>query len=126
MTTRFAAALASHRYLRSKRVLCRANGKPLIQQEVQRIVQGVERLASVDHLGVHALLHGFCSHLAMRGAPPKAIQELAGHSEAHLGDAEDALEPDRQGHRHSASGAPAERTPRLACWDSAVTCISIA
>jgi site-specific recombinase XerD len=62
-------------------VLCRANGKPLIQQEVQRIVQAVERLANVDHLGVHALRHSFCSHLAMRGAPPKAIQELAGHSE---------------------------------------------
>ena len=26
------------------------------------------------------LRHTFCSHLAMRGAPPKAIQELAGHS----------------------------------------------
>ena len=24
--------------------------------------------------------HAFCSHLAMRGAAPKAIQELAGHS----------------------------------------------
>jgi integrase len=23
--------------------------------------------------------HSFCSHLAMRGAPAKAIQELAGH-----------------------------------------------
>ena len=81
MTTRLASALLAHRHLRSKRVLCRANGKPLIQQEVQRIVQAVERLANVDHLGVHALRHSFCSHLAMRGAPPKAIQELAGHSE---------------------------------------------
>jgi site-specific recombinase XerD len=26
------------------------------------------------------LRHSFCSHLAMRGAAPKAIQELAGHS----------------------------------------------
>jgi integrase len=25
------------------------------------------------------LRHTFCSHLAMRGAPPRAIQELAGH-----------------------------------------------
>lgn len=29
--------------------------------------------------GVHILRHSFCSHLAMRGAPAKAIQELAGH-----------------------------------------------
>jgi site-specific recombinase XerD len=29
--------------------------------------------------GVHR--HTFCSHLAMRGAPAKAIQELAGHQD---------------------------------------------
>ena len=29
--------------------------------------------------GVHILRHTFCSHLAMRGAPARAIQELAGH-----------------------------------------------
>ena len=31
--------------------------------------------------GVHILRHTFCSHLAMRGAPAKAIQELAGHKD---------------------------------------------
>lgn len=30
--------------------------------------------------GTHVLRHTFCSHLAMRGAAPKAIQDLAGHS----------------------------------------------
>lgn len=30
---------------------------------------------------LHILRHTFCSHLAMRGAPVKAIQELAGHTE---------------------------------------------
>jgi site-specific recombinase XerD len=30
--------------------------------------------------GPHILRHTFCSHLAMRAAPAKAIQELAGHS----------------------------------------------
>jgi len=29
--------------------------------------------------GWHVLRHTFCSHLAMRGAAPKAIQDLAGH-----------------------------------------------
>jgi len=29
--------------------------------------------------GVHILSHTFCSHLAMKGAPARAIQELAGH-----------------------------------------------
>ncbi|MFL5345758.1 MAG: tyrosine-type recombinase/integrase [Hyalangium sp.] len=28
---------------------------------------------------LHVLRHTFCSRLAMRGAPAKAIQELAGH-----------------------------------------------
>jgi integrase len=31
--------------------------------------------------GIHRLRHTFCSHLAMRGAPAKAIQELAGHQD---------------------------------------------
>jgi site-specific recombinase XerD len=31
--------------------------------------------------GVHVLRHTFCSHLAMRGAPARAIQELADHQE---------------------------------------------
>jgi integrase len=81
MTSRLAAALASHRHLRSPRVLCRRTGRPLVQKDVQALVRRAERLANLDHLGVHALRHSFCSHLAMRGAPGKAIQELAGHSE---------------------------------------------
>jgi site-specific recombinase XerD len=31
--------------------------------------------------GVHRLRHTFCFHLSMRGAPAKAIQELAGHED---------------------------------------------
>ena len=34
--------------------------------------------------GVHILRHTFCSHLSMRGAPPKAIQELAGHADVTM------------------------------------------
>jgi hypothetical protein len=30
---------------------------------------------------VASLRHTFCSHLAMRGAPARAIQELAGHQD---------------------------------------------
>jgi site-specific recombinase XerD len=36
--------------------------------------------AGLRPIGSHILRHTFCSHLAMHGAAPKAIQELAGHS----------------------------------------------
>jgi site-specific recombinase XerD len=40
----------------------------------------VARRANVKG-GVHILRHTFCSHLAMRGAPARAIQKLAGHED---------------------------------------------
>lgn len=39
------------------------------------------RRAGPTHEGVHVLRRTFCSHLAMRGAPARAIQELAGHKD---------------------------------------------
>lgn len=39
-----------------------------------------ERLVEVARCE-HILRHTFCSHLAMRGAPARAIQELAGHQD---------------------------------------------
>ena len=46
---------------------------------MQLYVRRAARLANLANGGVHILRHTFCSHLAMRGAPAKAIQELAGH-----------------------------------------------
>jgi site-specific recombinase XerD len=41
-----------------------------------------ERRAGFEAQGAaHKLRHSFCSHLAMRGAPARAIQELAGHKD---------------------------------------------
>jgi len=59
LTRRLTAAPVEHLHQRSKRVPRRANVKK----------------------GVHILRHTFCSHLSMRGAPAKAIQELAGHAD---------------------------------------------
>jgi integrase len=52
-----------------------------LTQEAHRVARFIVtqkngiRLCSCPHL----LRHTFCSHLAMRGAPARAIQELAGH-----------------------------------------------
>ncbi len=79
MTERLLAALRAHRSLRSARVLCQDDGKPLTQQIVRGYVRRAARRAKVMPDGVHVLRHTFCSHLAMRGASTRAIQELAGH-----------------------------------------------
>ncbi len=78
LTSALAEALAGARHLRGTRVLLDADRRPLTQKVVQGLVARVARRARVEP-GVHVLRHTFCSHLAMRGAPARAIQELAGH-----------------------------------------------
>jgi integrase len=79
LTLRLAAALREHRHLRGARVLCQHDGASLTQKIVQDHVRRSVRRAQLAKSGVHRLRHTFCSHLAMRGAPARAIQELAGH-----------------------------------------------
>jgi integrase len=79
MTVRLGSALTTHRHLRGPRVLCRKDGSPLTQKNVRDYVQRAARRSFAKSDGVHVLRHTFCSHLAMRGAPARAIQELAGH-----------------------------------------------
>ena len=73
--------LHEHRHLRGTRVLCQRDGSPLTQKIVQDYVRRAVRRAQLEKSGVHRLRHTFCSHLAMRGAPARAIQELAGHQD---------------------------------------------
>jgi integrase len=78
---KLAAAFRDHRHLRCPNVLCQDDGQRLTRQMVQYRVLRASRRAKLSQDGVHILRHTFCSHLAMRGAPPRAIQELAGHRE---------------------------------------------
>lgn len=80
LTMRLAAAFREHRHLRGPRVLYQDNGRPFTQQAVQTLAQHSARRAGLKN-GVHVLRHTFCSHLAMKGAPAKAIQELAAHKD---------------------------------------------
>jgi hypothetical protein len=70
-----------YRHLKSKRVLCLGDGSPLTQDVVGEYVRKAGRKANLPASGAHRLRHTFCSHLAMRGAPARAIQELAGHQD---------------------------------------------
>jgi integrase len=80
LTMRLAAAIRDHRHLRSSRVLSQPGGAALTQKIVQDYMRRAARRANVKP-GVHILRHTFCSHLAMRGAPARAIQEVAGHQD---------------------------------------------
>jgi integrase len=66
--------------LKGPRVLYRDNGQPATRAAVSRWMAKAQKRAGLPVTrALHILRHTFCSRLAMRGAPAKAIQELAGH-----------------------------------------------
>lgn len=83
MTKALAEALRRFRHLRGDLVLYADNGKPATAIQLKDWLEAAQKRAGFAKAtgGLHILRHTFCSHLAMRGAPAKAIQELAGHSD---------------------------------------------
>jgi integrase len=82
MTDALADALREFRHLRGELVLYAEDGRPATSYQLRTWLQAAQRRAGLRATGgLHVLRHTFCSHLAMRGAPPKAIQELAGHAD---------------------------------------------
>ncbi len=80
MTKALEAALKDLRHLRGERVIYRDDGSPLTPKKIRMWIERVERRAGLPVTGaVHILRHTFCSHLAMKGAPARVIQDLAGH-----------------------------------------------
>ena len=80
MTEKLAAALSAVRHLRNARVLLQDDGSVLTPKVLRAWIKSAQRLAGLKVTGnFHILRHTFCSHLAMRGAPARVIQELAGH-----------------------------------------------
>lgn len=81
MTKALAEALEKACPARGATVLVGDKGGIADKHEIRRWLRAAQRAAGVRlSEGPHVLRHTFCSHLAMRGAPAKAIQELAGHS----------------------------------------------
>jgi integrase len=79
MTPRLRAALQAIRHLRGDLVLCCPGGERWTKHMIRAALRTICKRAGLRIVGAHVLRHTFCSHLAMRGAAPKAIQELAGH-----------------------------------------------
>jgi integrase len=80
MTDVLASAIGANRHLRGPNVLYADDGSPADENLLQDWMEQATRRAGLDVTrSLHILRHTFCSRLAMKGAPAKAIQELAGH-----------------------------------------------
>ena len=81
LTEALLQALQAHRHLRGEQVLFGDDGRPAMSFFLRRLIGSAQKRAGLRATGgLHILRHTFCSHLAMRSAPAKAIQELAGHA----------------------------------------------
>jgi integrase len=74
------AALKSHRHLRGDLVFSDPDGAMFKKGETKWPLWRACKKAGLRRIGWHVLRHTFASHLAMRGVPLKAVQELLGHS----------------------------------------------
>ncbi len=82
LTDALHGALLEHRHLRGDAVLFGNDGRPATSFFLRNLLEAAQKRAGLQSTGgIHILRHTFCSHLAMRGAPAKAIQELAGHAD---------------------------------------------
>jgi integrase len=79
LTARLLAALKRTRHLRGPLVFCWEDGSRWTNTTMRAGIKRQEKRAWLRMTGWHVLRHTFCSHLAMKGAAAKAIQDLAGH-----------------------------------------------
>ena len=73
-------ALKRHRHLRGPLVFCELDGRALTHTAVKWPLWRACKKAGLRLVQWHVLRHTFASHLAMRGAPLKVVQELMGHA----------------------------------------------
>ena len=76
--------LKAERHLRGPWVFCKEDGSRRTNVEFASGLQRVRKLAGLQGFEWHGLRHTFASHLAMRGVPMRAIQELLGHADLQM------------------------------------------
>ena len=85
MTLELAASLKAIRHLGDDHVFLRDDGRPANQKVFRVWMKKVQRRAGLKVDGnLYVLRHTFASHLAMKGAGAKDIQELLGHTTLNM------------------------------------------
>jgi len=105
-----ARTLREHQHERGELVFCMADGSMLTRNVCRRPLWRACKQAGIRRIGWHCLRHTLASHLVMRGASLKVVQEVLGHSTIEMTMRYAHLSPQSWGAR------------RCACWISDAFC----
>jgi integrase len=94
-------------------VFCSATGAMLTKGATRWPLWTACTKAGLRRIGWHAMRHSFASHLVMRGAPIRTVQELLGHSTIEMTTRYAHLSPDA---RRSVVELLDVREPVTLCW----------